>query len=586
MNKTKTTPATVSKNFGTIESRMRDLTLNVALAAGSLATAYFGIIDIVHHRTLPAFLSLLTVVYFALILLLNIFAPRLRKIIDISFVILVGITFLGLLATRFPDPTVALWCFPFPLVAFFLLGNRQGFVAVLLFNLGVICVFFLDINLFIDKYSNEYAIRYCAVMLVISIISYYYEASRARSHASINAANQSLEQRVEERTKALEESQGRLRQAEKLEAIGLLAGGIAHDFNNQLTGIMAFADLIRITAKDNADIREYAESILASSRRSADLTGQLLAFARKGNLLAVPVDMNSVIADVMSLLERTLDKRITLRRRLIANPSTILGDPTQLHNALLNIALNARDAMPEGGELNFETGIVELEESYCKTLPYEIKPGSFLRLCITDTGCGMDKKTLQHIFEPFFTTKERGKGTGMGLPAVYGTIRSHNGAINVYSEPGHGTSINLYFPCLKTADQISVPAKASASLEKGHGHVLLVDDEQSVCKSVEKMLQALGYTVTIYQNGKMALDYYKDNWKSVDLVILDMIMPVMGGKDTFVAMKKINPDLIALLASGYSLNGEAQGIIDLGISGFIHKPFTVDELRMKISVLK
>jgi signal transduction histidine kinase/CheY-like chemotaxis protein len=565
---------------------MRDLTLNVALIAGILSTVYFGFFHGFQREILPVLFSLFVMIFFVLIFLLNIFAPRLRKIIDISFNMFVGITFLGLLATQFPNPTIAFWCFLYPLVAFFLLGSKQGLFAVVVFNLGVVGVFILDVQLNIADYSDEYAIRYCSVLFVISIISYYYEASRARSHATINAANQSLEQRVEERTKALEESQARLRQAEKLEAIGLLAGGIAHDFNNQLTGIMAFADLIRITAKDNPDIREDAESILASCRRAVDLTGKLLAFARKGNLLAVPVDMHVVIADVMSLLERTFDKRITLRQRLIANPSTILGDPTQLHNALLNIALNARDAMPEGGELNFETGIVELEEPYCKTLPYEIKPGSYLRLCITDTGCGMDKKTLQRIFEPFFTTKERGKGTGMGLPAVYGTMRSHNGAITVYSEPGHGTSVNLYFPWLKTVDQISAPVKESASVEKSHGHVLLVDDEESVCKSVEKMLQVLGYTVTIHQNGKSALDYYKDNWKSVDLVILDMIMPVMGGKDTFVAMKKVNPHIIALLASGYSLNGEAQSIIDLGISGFIHKPFTVDELRVKISKLK
>jgi signal transduction histidine kinase/CheY-like chemotaxis protein len=585
MTHTKTTPATAFPDFKTADSRMRDLTLNVALIAGILSTVYFGFFHGFQREIFPALFSAFVIVVFVLILLLNIFTRRYRKIIDIGFNIFVGITFLGLLATQFPDPTIVFWCFLYPLVAFFLLGSKQGLIAVLLFNLGVIGVFFVDININHVNYSNEYAIRYCGVLIVISIISYYYEAFRARSHATINAANQTLELRVEERTRELEKSQERLRQSEKLEAIGLLAGGIAHDFNNQLTGIMAFADLIRITAKNNPDIREYAESILASSRRSADLTGQLLAFARKGNMLSLPVDMHRVAADVMSLLAHTLDKRITLRQRLAAASFTILGDPAQLHNALLNLALNSRDAMPEGGELSFETDIKDLDEAFCKTLPYDIKPGTYLRLRVADTGCGMDEKTMQHIFEPFFTTKEKGKGTGMGLAAVYGTMRSHNGAVTVSSEPGRGTNITLHFPILISPAPVSHPVPGAGAEKKGIGHVVLVEDEQSVYEGVEKMLLVIGYKVTGFKNGKGALNFYRDNWKSVDLVILDMIMPVMGGKETFMEMKRINPDIIALLASGYSLNGEAQSILDIGVRGFIQKPFTIDELRQKISAL-
>jgi signal transduction histidine kinase/ActR/RegA family two-component response regulator len=564
---------------------MRNLTLNVALVIGALSSLYFGIFDLFERRPLNALVSFLTICLFVLIMLLHIRVPRFNPILYIGFTVFVGIIFLVLLATQFPDPTIALWCFPFPLVALFLLGHKQGLVAVVIFNLAVMGVFFISIQFHGLNYGHEYSIRYCAVMFVISVISYYYEVSRARSQAHIQAVNQSLEQRVEQRTKSLAESQERLHQAEKLEAIGLLAGGVAHDFNNQLTGIMAFADLIRVNSDDKREIQEYSENILAGARRSADLTSQLLAFARKGNILNVPVDMHHIVTDVISLLTHTIDKRITLRQQLGADPPTIFGDPTQLQNALLNIALNARDAMPAGGVMTFTTDIVDLQEEYCKTLPFDINPGSYLRLCIADTGSGMDKQMAKRIFEPFFTTKELGKGTGMGLSAVYGIVRSHSGAITVASEPEHGSTFCLYFPSQNAVVQIPDSSAESAFAEKDHGHILLVDDDDAVSAGSSKILQMAGYTVTVFKNGKDALDYFKDNWKSVDLVILDMIMPVMNGKDTYIAMKSINPDIVALLSSGYCLSGEAQNILDMGVKDFIQKPFDIAELRLKIFTL-
>ncbi len=458
-------------DFGTIDSRLRDVTLNVALFIAILTTIYFGIHDAIRHRPLPAFVSLIGVIIFSLTLLLNYSVPRLRRIINIGFVIFIGMVFLVLLATRFPAPSIVFWCFPFPLLALFLLGGKRGAVVLIIYNFGVGFVFFIDLFLQINTYTYDYAFRYCGVMIVISVLSYYYEASRARSHAYIRAVNQSLEQRVQERTKALEESQERLRQAEKLEAVGLLAGGVAHDFNNQLAAIMGFADLIRLTAKDTSEIREPAESIIASSRRCADLTGQLLAFARKGAFLSVPLDIHRIIEDVISLLKHTIDKRIIISRKFDAAVSTILGDANQLHNALLNCALNARDAMPEGGDLVFATDTVDMDESYCATLTGKITPGTYLHLCITDTGCGMDKNTLKHIFEPFFTTKEPGKGTGLGLSAVYGTVQSHNGAITVSSAPGSGSSFHLYFPLLKTGERPINVAAQDKQREKAHGDI-------------------------------------------------------------------------------------------------------------------
>ena len=572
-------------DFDRIDSQRRSLMLNIALVVGILASACFGIFDTVGRRIPSALASLSTVIALSLTLFLNIRFRRFRAIINAGVAVLVGIVFLVLLATQFPHPTVSLWCLLFPFLALFLLDRMPGLVAVVIFNAGVICIFFLHHQLQTCRYSHDYVIRYCGVLFAISVVSYCYEASSARSLARIKALNQSLEQRVEERTQALEKNQARLRQAEKLESIGLLAGGIAHDLNNQLTGITAFADLIRIAAKDDPDVRESAEGILAGTRRSADLANNLLAFARKGSFLSEPVDIHHTIADVMPLLEQTIDKRITIRQQLDADPSTVLGDPTQLHNALLNLALNARDAMPAGGELTFTTSIVDLDDAFCRTLHREIKPGAYLHLCMTDTGCGMDDRVLQRIFEPFFTTKEQGRGTGMGLPAVYGTVRSHKGAITVHSEPGQGSSFDLYLPLPGTASQVSSQAIDTVPLKKGCGHVLLVDDEPAVSQSTARLLQVLGYTATLFSNGKEALDYYVNSRRLVDLVILDMVMPVMGGKDTFIAMKKINPDIVALLLSGYGAGGEAQSVLDMGARGFISKPFTLSELRRSISAL-
>jgi signal transduction histidine kinase/CheY-like chemotaxis protein len=575
-----------SVDFDSADLRMRRVTLNVALTVGILASGFFGIRDTLHHSTSIALMSLLSVIGLLAILIVNSVFRRLEEFIIVCFVALTGIGFLALLATQFPHPTVSLWCLLFPLVAFFLLGRNQGIAAVAAYDFAAALIFLVDITLWTHKYSSEYAIRFEAVLFVISVISYYFEASRARSHGELDALNRSLAQRVEEKTQSLMASQERLRQAEKLESIGRLAGGIAHDFNNQLAGIMAFADLIRITAEENSDIRQYAENIMASSRRSADLTGQLLAFARKGNLLKMPVDIHRLLTDLASLLGRTLDKHITVKQTLAAQRPQILGDPSQLHSAFLNIALNARDAMPESGELTFTTDNTFLDDAYCQSLPHsEITPGSYVRLRISDTGCGMDKTTLDRIFEPFFTTKEQSKGTGMGLAAVYGTVRSHNGAITAYSEPGRGSVFNLYFPVLD-AEFAAPPASTMpgpAPVEKCNARVLLVDDEPSVLSSSAKLLEVLGCTTTVFGNSVEAVEYYRSDWQHIDVVILDMVMPKLSGKDTFLAMKEINPGIIALLASGYSLNGEAQSILDIGVMAFIQKPFSLSELRVKIA---
>jgi len=375
--------------------------------------------------------------------------------------------------------------------------------------------------------------------------------------------------------------EGQLRHAEKMTAIGQLAGGIAHDFNNLLAGILGYAEMLTRRIED-PHLSRYADNICKAARRAADLTGQLLAFARKGRYQAVPVNLHRVIADVVEILEHTVDRRIHICQRLEANPPMTMGDPTQLQTALLNIALNARDAMPGGGELTMATDIVRLDDAYCRTHPYEIQPGQYVRVSITDTGSGMDKETQKRIFEPFFTTKAVGKGIGMGLAAVYGTAKNHRGAVTVYSEPGHGSTFRLCLPLAEAEEPVETSPAQAATVPGVR--ILVVDDEEVVRTMAADLLVEMGHTVTTCGDGREAVNHYREHSREIDLVILDMVMPALGGRDTFRELKKINPSIRALLASGYSLNGEAQEILDEGVLAFVQKPFNTHELATKIAL--
>jgi len=380
--------------------------------------------------------------------------------------------------------------------------------------------------------------------------------------------------------KQLEEQ---LRHSQKMEAVGQLAGGIAHDFNNQLTAIMGYAEMLSMKLEDDK-LRRDAENIIRAAKRSADLTQQLLAFARKGKFRTAAVNIHKIIGEVVMLLEHSIDKRIGIQRLLKANPPVTVGDPTQLQNALLNLALNARDAMPEGGKIVFTTDVVMLDELFCRSHSNEVTPGPYLMVSVSDTGLGMDKETRKHIFEPFFTTKQHGAGTGMGLAAVYGTVKSHGGFIDVTSEPQRGSSFTIYLPLVETGeDEGEIPRKAQPSRGKEAARILVVDDEQDVRDVAVRMLRSLSYKVTTCANGVAAVEYYADSWEYIDLVILDMVMPDMDGRKTFLEMRKINPHVKALLSSGYSIDGEAQEILNEGVLGFLQKPFLLDELSRKVA---
>ncbi|MBN2163562.1 MAG: response regulator [Pontiellaceae bacterium] len=371
-----------------------------------------------------------------------------------------------------------------------------------------------------------------------------------------------------------------LKRSEKMSAVGQLAGGIAHDFNNQLTGILGYADIL-IEELTDPTLRDFAKDIRKAAQRSAELTAQLLAFGRKGKYHAHPIDPHEIIADTIKILERSIDKRIRIECNLSPEKTMVMGDSSQLQNAILNIALNARDAMPNGGTLRFQTSSVQLDERFCNSHKIdEIPPGDYIEISISDTGDGMNQETQKHIFEPFFTTKEIGKGTGMGLAGAYGTMRSHHGAIAVHSKPGHGTVMRLYLPRIHM-EYISTEKTSRPTV--GHAAILLVDDEDLVRKTAEKMLCKLGHKVITCTGGHDAIKFYKQSGAQIDLVILDMIMPDLNGKETAQALSSINPQVRILISSGYSQNDEAGELDKLGIQGFISKPFSLTKLSNSIA---
>jgi PAS domain S-box-containing protein len=371
-----------------------------------------------------------------------------------------------------------------------------------------------------------------------------------------------------------------LRQSEKMRAIGQLAGGVAHDFNNQLAGILGYASMLESRVED-PKLVEYARGIITASKRSAELTQKLLDFSRKGRMLAMPVSAHGMIQEVSSMLGHSIDKRIRILQNLTAEWDVVLGDPTQLENALLNLCLNARDAMPDGGELMLRTQNVTLREEDLLVSHNQIPPGKYLAIVVSDTGCGIKEEILPHIFEPFFTTKESGQGTGMGLAAVFGAVKSHHGGIEVYSEPNQGSAFTIYLPVSEESADFSYAGTPSGVVQKGT-RILLVEDEEFIRKVMMEMLTDLGYAVETCSNGEEAVQYYKTHWEEVDLVFLDMIMPKMNGREAFLEMKKINSDIHAILLSGYGQNQEVQEMIDQGMHGFIQKPVGQAELAAKI----
>jgi PAS domain S-box-containing protein len=385
------------------------------------------------------------------------------------------------------------------------------------------------------------------------------------------------------------ENEERLRHTQKMNAFGQLAGGVAHDFNNQLAAILGYSEMLSARIGD-PEMKRYAESIEKAARRSSELTRNLLTFARQAPSQSIPVDIHALVNETTDLLERTIDKRIVVSSRLEARPSTILGDPSLIQNALLNLALNARDAMPDGGSLVFSTESIRIGAGPGGASPYAVPPsihrvqlpeGRYLHLTVSDSGTGMSDEIQQRIFEPFFTTKPVGKGTGMGLASVFGTVKLHLGAITLVSAPGQGTVFHLYFPISKEA--LTPDAEAGSEKPKMRSlGILVVDDEPILRELLVDLLNQEGHIVYSASTGVEAIKIFEAQGKKIDLVILDMIMPELGGRETYRALRRLNPGLKVLLSSGYSPNEEIQDILDEGILGILHKPYSKSSLEEAI----
>jgi signal transduction histidine kinase/CheY-like chemotaxis protein len=420
------------------------------------------------------------------------------------------------------------------------------------------------------------------VSVTLSVLLDTYRKSAGEAQEKLSKHNEMLAKEVEAKARIIKEQQENLYQSQKLQAIGELAGGIAHDYNNRLTVIIAAARKILEQHPNDAYMREYASLILSSAERSAELTSQLLMFARKGSFEPRPADVHVLINEVAAFIRLSPSRSVNTVLRLDAQSSMVMGNASQIQNAILNIALNARDAMPGGGDLTMSTAVVAMDETECRNRSCEKGPGEYIGITITDTGRGMDEKTLQRIYEPFFTTKKPGEGTGMGLSVAYGTVKSHGGSISVTSKTGAGTSFTLYLPLSKTE---AVPAKAPSIQPppRGSASILFVDDDEEIRKVISAFLGDLGYKVHVCGNGREAVEWYRENWKSTGLVVLDNLMPGMTGRETFSTMRLINPHAKALIASALFPDEHNENAKEEGIVGYIQKPFVFDKLPESIA---
>ncbi len=374
------------------------------------------------------------------------------------------------------------------------------------------------------------------------------------------------------------ELQSQLLQSQKMEAIGLLAGGIAHDFNNLLTGIMGYADLLRESGFKDPETLKAAGVIHGAAERASLLTAQLLGYARKGKNRAIPVDLHKVIGGVIALLDRTLDKKVNIVSRFFPDQLTAVGDPSQLEQVLMNLAMNACDAMPTGGELRFVTEPFEFDEDFCRG-HRGARPGRYAAMYVGDTGVGIPQELQGKIFDPFFTTKDLGKGTGLGLSMVFGIVKNHGGYIDVESLPGCGAVFKVYLPLsCEVEEPVEERPPSRLVLGAARGRILLIDDQEEVRDVCGAMLEKLGYEVISASDGIEGAETYERMSSDIDLVIVDMVMPNLSGRDCFRRIRAIRPDVRAILSTGYSLEGAVEETMREGICGFIQKPYRLEQL--------
>ncbi|MBI4401687.1 MAG: PAS domain S-box protein [Nitrospirae bacterium] len=381
--------------------------------------------------------------------------------------------------------------------------------------------------------------------------------------------------------KALTESEEQLRQSQKLEAIGQLAGGIAHDFNNLLTIITGYSKFLLHSLDPETSVYQDVEEIRKAAKRAADLTQQLLAFSRKQSRQPSPLDLNEVVTGLTRMLQRLLGEDIRLETELEPELIQVLQDPNQIEQVIMNLAVNARDAMPKGGTLTIETANVELDQAYCRIHP-GTRPGRYVRLSVRDTGVGMDASTLAHCFEPFFTTKPLGQGTGLGLATVYGIVKQSDGAVDIHSQVGQGTTVKIYLPCLASTDEALATAPASRVIPQGTETILVVEDEGVVRTLIRKIIEQQGYTVLDAVSGPAAITIAAEQTGPIDLLVTDVVMPEMSGPELATLLTASRPDMKVLFLSGYAEDALAHRSTVGPEMMLLKKPFTPEELALKV----
>ncbi len=371
-----------------------------------------------------------------------------------------------------------------------------------------------------------------------------------------------------------------LQTAQRMEAVGTLAGGIAHDFNNALTGIFGFGEILKSQLAENERALSDLNEIMRCADRAATLTRQLLTYSRRQIIDPVNLNLNKVLTDLLKLVSKVVGEHIEIRTFLAKDLPTIRADVGQVEQVVMNLVLNARDAMPDGGHLLIETGLVNLDAEYVRCHPY-MRVGSYVLLAVSDTGVGMDQKTQERVFEPFFTTKGPDKGTGLGLAMVYGVVRQHNGFIHLYSEPGKGTILKIYFPPVDAAPDV-IKSQEPLEIRRGAETILLAEDDESVRMLAERTLKELGYTVLAARNGEDAVTLFMENRARISLALLDVVMPLKGGKEAYEAMYRQEPGLKVIFMSGYTANAVHESFVLIAGVPFLAKPFGPEALARKV----
>ncbi len=373
--------------------------------------------------------------------------------------------------------------------------------------------------------------------------------------------------------------QRQLFESQKMEAIGTLAGGIAHDFNNLLMGMQANLSLMRLEAASTASLREKVRRIEDQIQNGASLTRQLLGYARKGKYALTVFDLNVLIREALTVVNRT-NKGVVIHQHLSDQSATLRADQGQIELVLLNLFINAVDAMPDGGELTVSTRLIN--EAYRSTNPTTLQKGVFIEVAVRDTGIGMDQATQDRIFEPFFTTKEMGRGTGLGLASVYGVVKNHGGSISVNSAPGKGATFTLTLPAAQSMAPACTIVKEHAQLPSEGGTILLVDDEPLILQYCHEMIKSLGFSVLSAQDAEEAIRIYQNHSRHIDLALLDMVMPKMNGLQLLEALKAINPDIRVIISTGYAMDSRVAKLISSGRHQCLKKPYTRDQLANAI----